>query len=68
MEWKKIDDILLDKEIKEIIKEQGIKELYPPQREALPHALEGKNVVLSVPTASGKSLVAYLAISIYFFN
>lgn len=62
MEWKKIDDTPVDQEIKEIIKEQGIKELYPPQREALPYALEGKNVVLSVPTASGKSLVAYLAI------
>ncbi|KAA0004043.1 MAG: DEAD/DEAH box helicase [Thermoplasmata archaeon] len=62
MEWKKIDDLPIDKEIKEIVKEQGIKELYPPQIEALPHALKGKNVVLSVPTASGKSLVAYLTI------
>jgi len=62
VKWKKIDDVPISNEIKEIVKKQGIEELYPPQREALPYALEGKNVVLSVPTASGKSLVAYLAI------
>jgi len=40
----------------------GIKELYPPQQEALPHALNGKNLMLTIPTASGKSLVAHLTI------
>jgi len=40
----------------------GISKLYPPQGEALDHVYQGKNLVLSVPTASGKSLVAYLAI------
>ena len=40
----------------------GIEELFPPQAEALPHALSGRNVMLTIPTASGKSLVAYLAI------
>ena len=40
----------------------GIKELYPPQQEALPLALNGKNLMLTIPTASGKSLVAHLAI------
>jgi len=62
VKWKKIDELPISNEIKEIVKKQGIEELYPPQMEALPHALEGKNVVLSVPTASGKSLVAYLTI------
>jgi len=52
----------LDKEIQEILKEQGIVELYPPQAEALPYALRGEHLVLSIPTAAGKSLVAYLAI------
>jgi len=40
----------------------GIEKLFPPQAEALPHALSGRNVMLTIPTASGKSLVAYLAI------
>ncbi len=40
----------------------GIKELYPPQAEAMPSVLTGKNTLLAIPTASGKSLVAYLAI------
>ena len=40
----------------------SIEKLFPPQAEALPHALSGRNVILTIPTASGKSLVAYLAI------
>ncbi|HEC76892.1 MAG TPA: DEAD/DEAH box helicase [Thermoplasmatales archaeon] len=58
----KIDCLPIDERIKEILKRQGIVELYPPQAEALPYALEGKNVVLSVPTAAGKSLVAYISV------
>ncbi len=58
----KIDDLQIDERIKAILKRQGIVELYPPQAEALPHVLKGKNVVLAVPTAAGKSLVAYIAI------
>ncbi len=37
-----------------------IKEFYPPQTEALPHVIDGKNVVLAVPTAAGKTIVAYI--------
>ncbi len=37
-------------------------ELYPHQEEAVKHLESGKNVVVSVPTASGKSLIAYVAI------
>jgi len=40
----------------------NIKELYPPQKEALPLAISGKNLVLAIPTASGKSLVGYGAV------
>ncbi|RAH16156.1 MAG: hypothetical protein CMB56_001605 [Methanobacteriota archaeon] len=39
-----------------------ISELYPPQKEALTPILEGDNTLISIPTASGKSLVAYIGI------
>src|SRR5437016_13589508 len=52
----------LEPRIVEILKKQGIEELYPPQAEAIGPALLGENLVLAIPTASGKSLVAYLAI------
>ena len=58
----KVQDLPLKKEIKEILTLHEIKELYPPQAKALPFIIDGENVVLSIPTASGKSLVAYIAI------
>lgn len=45
-----------------IIKEWGIEKLHPPQAEAMPSILSGKNTMLCIPTASGKSLVAYIGI------
>ena len=48
---------------KKFIEEKwGISELYPPQKEALKPVLEGENTLISIPTASGKSLIAYLGI------
>jgi len=58
----RIADLGLDSRIVEILKRQGIEELYPPQADAIGPALLGENLVLAIPTASGKSLVAYLAI------
>jgi len=58
----KIDELEINQGIKEILKKRGIVELYPPQAEALPHAIKGKNILLSIPTAAGKSLVAYITI------
>ncbi len=52
----------LPKNIQFILSSMNISTLYPPQQEALPKVLNGQNVVLSIPTAAGKSLVAYLAI------
>ncbi len=45
-----------------LVDEWNITRLHPPQAEALPFALSGGNLLLAIPTASGKSLVAYLAI------
>ena len=40
----------------------GIEKLYPPQSKAISAGLlEGKNVLISIPTASGKTLLAELA-------
>ncbi|UCG37393.1 MAG: DEAD/DEAH box helicase [Candidatus Bathyarchaeota archaeon] len=48
-------------EVKQIVLKSGISELYPPQEEAvLAGALEGKDLVLASPTASGKTLTAEL--------
>lgn len=58
----KVSDLKIDPRIQDILAQNGIKELYPPQAESVGSALEGKNVVLAIPTASGKSLVAYLAV------
>lgn len=38
----------------------GITDFYPPQAEGIEHGLTGKNLMLSIPTASGKSAVAYV--------
>jgi len=44
---------------KGVILKSGIVDLYPPQEEAIKAgALEGRNLVLASPTASGKTLVA----------
>ena len=59
-----LDDLGLSTELTNLLRVKwGIKELYPPQQKALPAALSGKNIMLTIPTASGKSLVAHLTIA-----
>lgn len=47
--------------VKDIFDKHGLKDLYPPQKSAIEAGvLDGKNLLLSVPTAAGKTLVAEL--------
>lgn len=45
----------------EILKESGIQELFPPQEQSLPYIFNRENLILAVPTAAGKTLVAEIA-------
>ncbi|MGA1793973.1 MAG: DEAD/DEAH box helicase [Thermoplasmatota archaeon] len=54
--------------VKEAFDIWGIEELYPPQRDSLEPIANGENLVVAVPTAAGKSLIAYLAILNRFFR
>ncbi len=40
----------------------GIEELYPPQIDSLEPIANNENLVVAVPTAAGKSIIAYIAI------
>jgi len=45
--------------VKELLAERDFHELYPPQQEAIEAGvLEGRNLVMASPTASGKTLIA----------
>ncbi len=57
-----LESVGLDAELCELLRRDGIRELYPPQAAAIPKVLAGESVLLACPTASGKSLVAYLAL------
>ncbi len=54
---------LTDSSIKMLLSHLGFSSLYPPQEIALKHGiLEGKSVLTTTPTASGKTLIAMMAI------
>ena len=58
----KISDLKLSKSAVGILKSQGYSELYPPQEQSIKAGLlDGKNILVSAPTASGKTLIAILA-------
>jgi helicase len=54
---------LTDSTIKALLSHLGYASLYPPQKIALKHGiLEGKSMLITTPTASGKTLIAMMAI------
>jgi helicase len=59
----KVRDLPIPNDVKEILFNDGYDRLYPPQVESInAGVLEGSNLVLASPTASGKTLIAELCI------
>ncbi|MDG6989152.1 MAG: DEAD/DEAH box helicase [Nitrososphaerota archaeon] len=58
----RLEEVNVPDELLQYIRGKGIIELYPPQEQAiLAGLLEGKSLVVSSPTASGKTLLALMA-------
>ena len=59
-----LDDFQIDERLKKMLQESwGISQLFPPQARALPNSLDGRKLMLAIPTASGKSLVAHITMA-----
>ena len=59
----KVESLRLPKEVINELKLKGIKYLTPPQEEAVKKGLlNGENILVASPTASGKTLIAELAL------
>lgn len=56
----KFRDLDIPDRLKDALEKKGFYEMYPPQAEAIPKALTGKNLVAAVPTASGKSMIGFI--------
>ena len=57
-----IKDLELDGDVKSLLTRLGYTMLYPPQYEAINKGvLEGESMLITTPTASGKTLIALLA-------
>ncbi len=57
----KIAELPVPEAVKEVLLNLGITQLFPPQEDSIrAGVLEGQNIVLASPTASGKTLIAEL--------
>lgn len=56
----RVDELDVSDSVAEALMEAGYVNLHPPQAEAIPIALQGYNLVVAIPTASGKSLIGYV--------
>ncbi|MCH6585930.1 MAG: DEAD/DEAH box helicase [Thaumarchaeota archaeon] len=62
----KIEKLDLPDSAIEFLKSQGFEKLYPPQADSVKSGLlDGKSILVSSPTASGKTLIAMLAMISY---
>ena len=61
-----IDRLELPDTAIDFLKSQGFEKLYPPQADSVKSGLlNGKSILVSAPTASGKTLIAMLAMLSY---
>ena len=61
-----ISELKLPKPSIEFLKNEGYSELYPPQQDSVDSGLlDGENILVSAPTASGKTLIAIIAMLNY---
>ena len=59
----RVDELPIPDSVKAVVAKAGYDTLYPPQEDAIrAGVLDGKNLVLASPTASGKTLVAELTV------
>ncbi len=64
-----IDKLKLSESAIEFLKSQGFTKLYPPQADSVKSGLlDGQSILVSAPTASGKTLIAMLAMLSYLSN
>lgn len=57
----RIAELGVPDEVKEVLSKRGYVDLYPPQEDAIRRGvLDGRNLVMATPTASGKTLIAEL--------
>ncbi|MDR1404728.1 MAG: DEAD/DEAH box helicase [Candidatus Methanoplasma sp.] len=56
----KVTELDIDTRVRDALVRNGFTDLYPPQAEALPVALSGRNLIAAMPTASGKSLIGFI--------
>jgi helicase len=56
----RVDELEISDRVAGALMAAGFRELHPPQADAIPLALQGRNVVAAIPTASGKSLIGYI--------
>ena len=65
----KIEKLDLPESAIEFLKSEGFEKLYPPQADSVKSGLlDGTSILVSAPTASGKTLIAMLAILSYLFK
>ncbi len=58
----RIEDLPIPPSLTEVYRNKGIIELYPPQEMCVERGLfSGRNLLIAIPTASGKTLVAEMA-------
>ncbi|HXX05535.1 MAG TPA: DEAD/DEAH box helicase, partial [Candidatus Bathyarchaeia archaeon] len=59
----RVEELEISKTAIEFLQDNGFVTLYPPQEMSIKSGLlDGKNILISAPTASGKTLIAILAI------